>query len=105
MICFVFVQIFNRVFLQSQLVKPQVFQTSCLFFLKSNNGTKEFVLTGLLTVNEIGHDVMLVYWVSSEASTTKTKTAVNIKILKEMENHKIKFSEKTSMSYYKDIPY
>ena len=43
MICFVFVQMFDRVFLQSQLVKPQVFQTSCLFFLKSNNGTKEFV--------------------------------------------------------------
>lgn len=73
--------------------------------VKSTNGTKDFILTGLLTVNEIGHDVMLVYWVRSEASTTKTKTAVNLKILKEMENHEIKFSEKTSMRYNKGISY
>lgn len=71
--------------------------------VNSTTGTKDFVLNGLLTVKEIGHDIMPVYWVRSEASTTKT--AANLKILKEMENHKIKFSGKTSIRDNKRISY
>lgn len=73
--------------------------------VKSTEGTKELVVTGLVKVSEISLDVMHLYWVENESSKVKTRTAVNLKIMEAMETEKIKFSERTMTRYNKDVEY
>ena len=73
--------------------------------VKSTPGTKEAVVTGLIAVSEIALDVMLLYWVESDISKISTRTEINLKILDAMVNENIEFSDRTIVTYNKDIEY
>lgn len=73
--------------------------------VKSTAGTKELVVTGLIAVSDVALDVMLLYWVEGDASNVKTRTAINLKILEGMADENIKFSDRTMITYNKDVQY
>jgi len=73
--------------------------------VKSTAGTRETVVTGLLTVNDVGLDVMLLYWIDGDASKVGTRTEINLKILEGMQREDIRFSDRNMITYEKDIPY
>lgn len=73
--------------------------------VNSTPGTKEKVVTGLLSVNDIGLDVMLLYWIDPDVSNLKTRTEINLKILEGMHSEGIRFSDSNMITYNKDIPY
>jgi len=73
--------------------------------VKTTEGTKEIVVTGLIAVSEIALDVMLLYWVDDDASKVKTRTKINLKILEGMANENIEFSDRTIITYNKDVQY
>ena len=73
--------------------------------VKSTDGTKETVVTGLVAVNEIGLSVMLLYWIVDDFSKLQTRTDINLKILDGMHAEGIRFAEKSMITYTKDIPY
>ncbi len=68
-------------------------------------GTREKVVTGLVAVNEVGLDVMLLYWIDADTSKLDTRTAINMKILEGMEREEIRFSDRNTITYTKEIPY
>lgn len=73
--------------------------------VKTTAGTKETVVTGLLAVNDIGLDVMLLYWIDDNVSKLKSRTEINLKILEGMKSEEIRFSDRNMITYNKDIPY
>ena len=73
--------------------------------VNSTEGTRENVTTALLSVNDIGLDVMLLYWIEGEVSKLNTRTEINLKILEGMASEKIRFSDQNMITYQKDIPY
>ncbi len=73
--------------------------------VKTTAGTKETVLTGLIAVSEIALDVMLLYWVNDDVSRINTRTEINLKILEGMTSENIKFSDRTMITYNKDVQY
>jgi len=73
--------------------------------VKTTAGTRETVVTGLLAVNDIGLDVMLLYWIDGGVSKLNTRTEINLKILEGMKNENIRFSDRNMITYKKDIPY
>jgi len=73
--------------------------------VKSTDGTKELVVTGLIAVSDIALDVMLLYWVESDMSKVKVRTEINLKILEAMASQNISFSDRTIITYNKDIQY
>lgn len=73
--------------------------------VNTTEGTAETVVTGLLSVNDIGLDVMLLYWIDADISKLKTRTEINLKILEGMKNEEIRFSDRNMITYNKDIPY
>lgn len=73
--------------------------------VKSTPGTKDVVVTGLIAVSEIALDVMLLYWVESDISKINTRTEINLKILDAMANENIRFSDRTMITYNKDVQY
>jgi MscS family membrane protein len=73
--------------------------------VKTTAGTRETVVTGLLSVNDIGLDVMLLYWIDGDVSKLGTRTEINLKILEGMKREEIRFSDRNIITYQKDIPY
>jgi len=73
--------------------------------VKTTAGTKETVISGLIAVSEIALDVMLLYWIDDDASKVKTRTEINLKILEGMASQNITFSDRTIITYNKDIQY
>jgi len=73
--------------------------------VKTTPGTKEIVVTGLIAVSEISLDVMLLYWVEEDASNVKTRTQVNLKILEGMASGDVEFTDRTMITYNKDVQY
>jgi len=73
--------------------------------VRTTPGTRESVVTGLLSVNDIGLDVMLLYWIDGDVSKLKTRTEINLKILEGMKRGEIRFSDRNMITYQKDIPY
>ena len=73
--------------------------------VKTTAGTKETVVSGLIAVSEIALDVMLLYWIDDDASKVKTRTEINLKILEGMASQNITFSDRTIITYNKDIQY
>jgi MscS family membrane protein len=73
--------------------------------VRSTEGTREKVVTGLVTVNEIGLSVMLLYWIAGDYSKLKTRTEINLKILDGMNAEDIRFADKSLITYRHDIPY
>ena len=85
--------------------KTKVFLKIIEDAVKTTAGTKEMVVTGLVAVNEIGQDVMLLYWIDDDASKLKTRTEINLKIIEGMTSQDIRFSDRSMITYNKDIPY
>jgi MscS family membrane protein len=73
--------------------------------VKSTDGTKEVVVAGLIAVSDIALDVMLLYWVENDISKIKARTEINLKILEAMSSQNIMFSDRTMITYNKDIQY
>jgi MscS family membrane protein len=73
--------------------------------VRTTAGTKETIVTGLLSVNDIGLDVMLLYWIEENVSKLNTRTEINFKILEGMKREEIRFSKRNMITYQKDIPY
>lgn len=73
--------------------------------VRTTAGTRETVVTGLLSVNDIGLDVMLLYWIDGDVSKLNTRTEINLKILEGMKSEQIQFSDRNMITYTKDIPY
>ena len=73
--------------------------------VKSTEGTKELVVTGLVKVSEISFDVMHLYWVANEYSKVNTRNTINLKIVRRMNEEGIKFTDRTMQHYNKDVEY
>jgi MscS family membrane protein len=73
--------------------------------VRSTAGTKEKIVTGLVTVNEIGLDVMLLYWIDDDVSKLHTRTEINLKILEGMNREDIHFAERSVIAYTKEIDF
>ena len=85
--------------------KAKVFLKIIEDAVKTTAGTKDAVVSGLVTVNEIGLDVMLLYWIDDGVSKLKTRTEINLKIIEGMTNEDIRFSDRSLITYNKEIPY
>ncbi len=85
--------------------KVRIFMALLEDAVNSTAGTKETVNTALLSVNEIGLDIMLLYWIESSASKLQTRSEINFKILEGMESKAIQFSNRNMITYQKEIPY
>lgn len=85
--------------------KVRTFMSITKDAVTTTEGTKETVITGLLTVNDVGLDVMLLYWIEPDMSKLKTRTEINLKILEGMHDNEIRFSDRNMITYKKDIPY
>lgn len=73
--------------------------------VKTTEGTKEAIVAGLINVSEIALDVMLLYWIKSGTSKVKTRTEINLKIIEGMASADIAFSDRTMITYNKDVQY
>ena len=67
--------------------------------VENHDNTKELVITGVPQLSEISRDVMLLYWVKPEASNLKTRTAINLEIMRCFEENGIKFTDKSHYEY------
>ena len=73
--------------------------------VKSTEGTKELVVTGLVKVSEIGSEIMLLYWVEDEFSKVKTRNKINLKILRAAQEEQIQFTSNSQVRYNLDIEF
>lgn len=55
--------------------------------------TQEKVVSGFFAITEYSRDIMLLYWVKPEASNLKTRTRINLEIIKQLEANDIKLVE------------
>jgi MscS family membrane protein len=51
--------------------------------------TQEKVVSGFFAITEYSRDIMLLYWVKPDASNLKTRTRVNLEIIRQFNKHKI----------------
>jgi len=51
--------------------------------------TEEKVVTGFIAITEYSRDIMLLYWIKAEASNLKTRTRINLEILRQFKQHGI----------------
>jgi MscS family membrane protein len=51
--------------------------------------TLEKVVTGFFAITEYSRDIMLLYWVNPEASNLKTRTRINLEIVRQFKENKI----------------
>ena len=100
-------QIFSvyRLSLDTTPEKARVFMALLENAVNTTVDTEETVITALLSVNDIGLDIMHLYWIGSGASKLQTRSEINFKIFEGMEREAIQFSSKTSMYYSKEIPH
>ncbi len=56
---------------------------------KSEEDTQEKVVTGFFAITEYSRDIMLLYWVRPDASNLKTRTRINLEIVRQFEANKI----------------
>lgn len=56
---------------------------------QSDEDTLEKVVTGFFAITEYSRDIMLLYWVNPEASNLKTRTRVNLEIVRQFKANKI----------------
>ncbi len=54
-----------------------------------DSDTQEKVVSGFFAITEYSRDIMLLYWVKPEASNLKTRTRINLEIIKQFEENKI----------------
>lgn len=51
--------------------------------------TQEKVVTGFFAISEYSRDIMLLYWIKPEASNLKTRTRINLEIIRQFQKHNI----------------
>lgn len=56
---------------------------------KSDEDTAEKVVSGFFAITEYSRDIMLLYWVKPEASNLKTRTRINLEIIKQFKKNNI----------------
>lgn len=56
----------------------------------SDQDTAEKVVSGFFAITEYSRDIMLLYWVKPEASNLKTRTRINLEIIKQFKKNDIK---------------
>ncbi len=56
---------------------------------KTDNDTQEKVVTGFFAITEYSRDIMLLYWVKPDASNLKTRTRINLEIVRQFEANTI----------------
>jgi MscS family membrane protein len=66
---------------------------------------KDLIVSGLVNVNDVASEIMLLYWISPDASNIKTRTAVNLEILKLFQNNGIRYADRTHHLYESDAPF
>ena len=69
------------------------------------NSLHQRYLVPLAEKTETTLDVMLLYWVESDTSKINTRTEINLKILDAMASEGIEFSDRTMITYNKDVQY
>ncbi len=56
---------------------------------QSDPDTQEKVVTGFFAITEYSRDIMLLYWIKPEASNLKTRTRINLEIVREFKENDI----------------
>jgi MscS family membrane protein len=56
---------------------------------KSDPETQEKVVTGFFAITEYSRDIMLLYWVNPGSSNLKTRTRINLEIIRQFNENKI----------------
>jgi MscS family membrane protein len=56
---------------------------------KSDPDTQEKVVTGFFAITEYSRDIMLLYWIKPEASNLKTRTRINLEIVRQFKENNI----------------
>ena len=56
---------------------------------QSDDDTQEKVVSGFFAITEYSRDIMLLYWVKPEASNLKTRTRINLEIIRQFKDNKI----------------
>jgi MscS family membrane protein len=51
--------------------------------------TREKVVTGFFAITEYSRDIMLLYWINPEASNLKTRTRINLEIVRQFQENNI----------------
>ncbi|HPD47939.1 MAG TPA: mechanosensitive ion channel family protein [Anaerohalosphaeraceae bacterium] len=57
--------------------------------VEADSDTMEKVVTGFVAITEYSRDIMLLYWIKPEASNLKTRTRINLQIIKQFKKHNI----------------
>jgi MscS family membrane protein len=58
---------------------------------ESDPDTQDKVVTGFLAITEYSRDIMLLYWIKPEASNLKTRTRINLEIVRQFREKDIQF--------------
>lgn len=56
---------------------------------KSDPDTQDKVVTGFFAITEYSRDIMLLYWIDPDASNLKTRTRINLEIVRQFEQNDI----------------
>lgn len=70
---------------------------------RSHENTTDVAVTGFVQVSEVSRDIMLLYWIKPDASNLKTRTAINLEIVKQFEEHGINFTDRVHYEYQKEV--
>ncbi|MCP4544522.1 MAG: mechanosensitive ion channel [Chloroflexi bacterium] len=70
---------------------------------KSHENTQDLVVTGLAQITDISKDIILLYWIKPEASNLKTRTAINLEIVKQFKENGIRFTDRSRYEYQKEV--
>ncbi|MCK4998451.1 MAG: mechanosensitive ion channel family protein [Anaerohalosphaera sp.] len=84
-------QIFSVYRLTPDMNEEQI--TSAMDILKriakSDKDTQEKVVTGFFAITEYSRDIMLLYWIKQNTSNLKTRTRINLEIIKQFKSNNI----------------
>jgi len=84
-------QVFAVYRLSPQMNHEQV--SSAMEILKqiaeSDDDTQDKVVSGFFAITEYSRDIMLLYWIKPEASNLKTRTRINLEILRQFKDNRI----------------
>ncbi|MEM7131797.1 MAG: ion transporter [Chloroflexota bacterium] len=70
---------------------------------RNHPATTDVAVTGFVQVSEVSRDIMLLYWIKPDASNLKTRTAINLEIIKTFEEHEIEFADKVNYAYQQRV--
>ena len=62
---------------------------------KAEEDTQEKVVTGFFAITEYSRDVMLLYWIKPDASNLKTRTRINLDIIRRFKENNLQLVKAT----------